>query len=378
MNLYETSISANMRPRILRNRFVHVKRVILGLGKILVKTGTEVQPEDVIGRSNFTPGFFAINIAQKLGVRPSEGLKFLQRPLGKAIYTGELLAFKKNFLGKKVVTSPTDGLIEFYDAKTGDLRLKYLPKEVPLASGVYGCVDYVDPIKGEVLIKAMVTEVLGVFGSGKERNGLLRVLSLDGLVQKDQINDEGRQHVLVVGSVLYADVLKKAVGYGVTGIITGGINARDFKSMGVSIDPRRRIGSDIGVSVVATEGFGHSPIGEDLANVFKEYEGKFVFINGNISQIILPSNSSDSILALRKIYLPVTRAPIVPPEVSLGGVSVGTQIRIIWPPYFGAHGKVVAVDKTVTVLESGIATFLLTVETPKQKIKVPYPNVEII
>lgn len=372
------SLMANVRPRILQDRFIHVRRSLLGKGGFSAVVNQEVKPQDILGKSVFSAGFSSVNIAKKLGVVPFDAAKYLQRPIGKTIFKGELLAIKNGLLGNKVVTAPTDGVLEYYDQKTGDLRISFTPREIALTSGVFGVIDEIDQVKGEVLIKTMVTEVYGVIGSGKERSGILDIQSNQGIINKNQVKDEMGHHVLVIGSVVSGDVLKKAAGYGVTGIIMGGISAHDFKSVANTLNPSRKIGTDVGISLIVTEGFGAVPIGDDIFNLIKNFEGKFVFINGNTARLLLPSTSADSILALRKIALPTRPMPEIQPEVMVGEIHMGSWVRIIWPPFFGVQGRVLGIDGSVSVLESGISSIMLTVETPRQKIKVAYTNVELI
>lgn len=373
------ALQGNLRQRINLNKCIHVRRALAGVGKIFVNKNEEIQPQDIIGKATLSAGFCVVNIASKLGVSPSDGLKFLQRPVGRNIYRGELLAFKKGLLNKKFITAPTDGLIEHYDEKTGELRIQFLPKEIPLTAGVLGIVDDVVPESGEVLIKTMVTEVFGAFGSGKERTGLLDVLCGRGdLLQAGAIKEEMRQYILVCGALVYGEALRKAAGYGVSGLISGGLNASDYKSIINSIDPLGRIGSDVGLSLAGTEGFGPLPISEDIYNLLKANHGKFVIMHGNTGRILLPNTNPDVIASLRKISLPFMKLPDVAPEIMVKGIKVGDKVRLIWPPFMGSIGKIIAMDNQVSKLESGIVTYLLTVETSNRKIKVPFTNIELI
>lgn len=373
------SLAANFRLRIKVKRAAHVKRFLAGKTKLDVAIGQEVQPQDILGRSTISAGFSSINIANALHVSPNDGGKYLQKPIGKVIYKGELLALKKGIFGEKVVKAPTDGLLEFYDHNLGEIRLQLLPKNVPLTAGVFGIVDGINNTKNEVIIKTFVTEVFGILGSGNERGGVLEVLTNQGgLINQTQIEASMHQHILVAGGLVDGGILKKAAGFGLSGIICGGLNVYDYKAIAQGLDPNTRFGTDIGISVVATEGFGLIPIGDDIFNLIKNYNNKFVFINGNAHKVLLPTADSDSILSLRKISLPVAKSPEVAPDVELKELAVGARVRIIWPPFMGSQGKIVAIDKTTTVLESGIPTIMLTLETPTQKLKVPFANVEII
>lgn len=381
MNVMQNNypLSINIRQRVFPNKITHIARSLEGKGKILVSKNEELQPQDVIGKITVSGGFSAINIAKKLGVSPEEGDKYLQRQLGSKIFQGELLAMKKGMFGKKVIVSPTDGIIDVYDKKSGEVKLQFLPKEVPITSGVYGIVDDINIISGEVLIKAMVTEIYGVIGTGKERGGILTILGEQGtFVQPRLITQSMSNHIIVTGALIYGEALRKATGYRIHGIISGGLNAKDYRSMAGTIDPMKKIGNDVGITVMATEGYGPIPIGDDIYHLLQEYEERFVFIHGNTSQLLLPSVNPDSILSLRKTALPISKNPRVQPDVVMGELKIGVRVRIIWPPFMGAQGIVTAIDGSSTMLDSGITTFVVTVETPRQKIRVPYPNIEII
>lgn len=372
-------LKANLRPRVRFNRCVHIKRSLSGKGKILVKKNEEIKPEDVIGTSEPSLGYTWISLTKKLGIKPRDCSKYLQRPLGGKIFKGELLALKKGLFGKKVITAPTDGIIESCDAQTGDLLIKFLSKETSLVSGVFGIVDDVDHSNGQVLIRTLVSEVLGICGSGRERDGILTIINNRyNLLHHTQVTPDFRQHIVVAGSLVYGDALRKAAGYGVAGIICGGLNLNDYLSMVGVLDPYKKVGTDVGVSVVATEGFGLVPIGDDIYGVINKHNGKFCYINGNLNKLVLPSTESDSILTLRRVIIPVAKAPDPLPEVVLGDIKVGAKARIIWPPYFGAQGIIVGIDKKPSLTKTGITTVFLTLNIGNKDIRVPFPNIELL
>lgn len=369
---------ANFRTRIIPNRIVRVRRIFPGKSHIQVQVREEVNPEDIIGKSLSSGGFSVVNLAADLGISAQDGEKYLQKKIGDHLYQGELLAEKKNLLGKKIVTSPTDGILESYDKKTGSLRLNLLNKELLVTSGVHGIVEAINPAQNEVIIKTMGTQVFGILGSGKERGGILQFISGGGLVQKRQIDESMRTHILVAQSLIYGDAIKQAMSLNVSGIISGGIEFDTYESIIKNMDEHKSRGSDVGISMMVSEGFGPIVMGSDILSTLQLYEGKFVFLNGNSSQLLLPSTNVDSILTIRKTALPNLKIPEVSPEITIKEIEVGANARVIWPPFIGAYGKVVAIDQTPSMLSSSINTFLVTLETNKRKIKIPYTNIELV
>lgn len=372
------NLSATKRVRIKKNTVTHVKRVLQGKGKLAAIKNQEVSPQDIIGTATVSSGYTNLKLAQKLEVSAKDGEKYLQRPKGSNFYKGELLALKKGMFGKKIVTAPTDCIVEDYNKETGELRLKFLPKQVPLTAGVFGIVDKVEPLTGEVTIKTMVTEVIGILGSGMERCGFLQIIETPGLVSEQLITSTLTQKVVVFNGLMFGETLRKAVGFGIHGIITGGLNAADYLAMVNTLDPTQKLGNDIGASIIATEGFGGLQVGIDIMEVIKSYQNHFVFIEGNTSRLILPSFEVDSILSLRKVTLPLEKIVAPQEEMFIAPIDFGNKVRMIGAPFIGVQGKVVGIDKSPTLLESGISTILLTIETKSRKIKVPFSNVEII
>lgn len=374
-----TLLYANHRIRVNPGICRLVKRTLKGPGTILASKNTEVSPHDVLGRYKLTAGFTKVNIAQELNIRPEDIKRYLKKEVGRTVFKGELLAQKKGLFGSSQIIAPTDSIFESLNDKTGEVSLRLIPKDVSLTSGVFGVVQDIDAQRGEVTIKCMSTEVYGIFGTGSEKEGFLNVISGPGeLVNASQVTTAHRGQILVAGSLVMEETIKKALTCNVNGIICGGLNMDDYLSMAISLVPSKRVGTEIGISLIATEGFGLLPIGEDFEEIFRRHNNKFAIVNGNLGMILLPSNDPDSILGCRKVSLPDKQALGARPELGISEIKIGLKVRLIWPPFMGTHGEVSHIDETPTTLDSGISTYMLTIDTKTKKMKVPYSNVEII
>lgn len=370
---------ANRRIRINPGVCKLVKRSLKGPGTILAQKNTEIAPHDIIGRYKVTAGFSVVNLAKELNVSPGDVSKYLQKPVGKTVFKGELLASRKTLFSNSQIVAPNDSIFENLNETTGEARFKMIPKDVSLTSGVFGVIENVDQEQGEITIRCMMTEVYGVFGTGSDKEGFLKVISGPGdLVNSSKITEENKGQILVAGALIMEETIKKALSCNVNGIICGGLNMDDYLAMAGSFSPGKKIGTEIGISIIATEGFGLLPIGEDLQEIFLSYNSRFAMINGNLGRLLLPSNDADSILSCRKVSLPTVVAQGVKPELTISEIRPGVKVRLIWPPFMGAQGIVDSLDSSPTSLESGISTYLLTVETRSRKIRVPYSNVEVI
>lgn len=368
-------LRAIVRPRILQHKVSHIIRPLSGAGTILVASGQEVKPTDTIGKFELPSGFFTINLAQKLSLSPGDALKALAKPIGSRIYQGELLATHASLLSKTDITSPTDGIIQSLDHQTGELRLKFFPKMVNLVSGVYGIVDRIDSETGQIWIKTLATQILGLAGVGKPRLGLLKSLSAPSDILTIALKSEYSQHILVCGAKLETSLISQAIRVGASGLLAGGIDWRDFNPLINIVEEKASMISDPGVGIMAFEGFGPIAIPDDINALLIANQEKFVYLDGHQKILFIPESSTDDNQTIRKTILPIQNNP--DPQ-ALHQIANGQRVRLVWPSTLGVTGKVVDIDQTPTMLESGIPSYLLTIETASRKIRVPFQNIEII
>ncbi len=379
------SLLSPTRLRIQKEAIVRLTRSLKGTGLITVSPGQEVSPSDVVGTASVSGGFRVVSLADLLGVGPSDVEKYLRRAVGQRIYKGELLAYKSSFLkGKKIIVSPTDGVLDFLNPKTGELRLRFLPKKQDLPAGVYGIVEVIDRQKGQVVIRTQASLVFGMFGSGRVRDGTLHVVTKrDEFLEKKLILPTLGEQILVGGSLIFKDAITAAISAGVNGMITGGINAKDYRGMsgGKLIFPKKSE-NDIGISIVVCEGFGSIPIGEDIYEILSSFDDKFVSIDGDRGIIYLPSFQSQSMTKVRTTKLPPLKESetirYVGGENNLEEITVGLRVRIIGNSYPGNQGRIISLDQAETLIPSGVRAFMATVETKRYRLKIPVANLEII
>lgn len=367
------------RSRIEKDAVVRIYRTLRGKGKLVVTAGQEVTPDEIIGTGEFSSGFRRMNLSKLLEVLPKDVKKYLRKPLSSRVYKDELLAYKKAGLlnRAKVIVCPVDGILDFINEKTGEIRITRSLQKQDLPAGVYGIIESFDENLGQVVIKTQVSKVFGICGSGMLREGTLRLIGKRyDLIGKSMISTKYDGSILVGGSLITKDTIMAAISADVSGIITGGINASDYKSIagGRLVFPKR-LENDIGVAIVICEGFGSQPLGEDIYEILSKYEGKFVQLDGNKATISLPSFQSSSMIKLRKTQLPKDN---IVSEDQLVELALGQIVRVVSPSYRAEQGKIIAIDKTLTRLPSGILANLLTLETKRRKIRVPTQNVEVI
>jgi len=377
------ALLVNSRLRVCKEQVLHIRKRMPSLrGKVHVAVGQEVSPGDILGEGQTQVGFRTIHLTSELGVDPKQVARHLKPKIGQTIFQGELLAEGKYLFGmrKKLITSPVDGVVDCIDEEKGNLRLKLVPKPSKLISGVYGVVDALDEAKGDIIIRTLASVVYGILGSGREREGIIKIVGSAGdLISSKQITESMRGSIIVGGGMVLPEALQKSAACGVVGIISGGINAGDFKAMaGEVVKTVQQVWSDVGLTIMVTEGFGAIPIGEDIFPVLQQHNGKYAFLDGHQARLILPINDPSSMICIRKTRLPANTYTGGLPGAEAVDLKVGMTVRVVYSPALGFHGLVETIDKSLTALPSGIKSYMVGVSGRRQKIQVPYQNLEVI
>jgi hypothetical protein len=199
------------------------------------------------------------------------------------------------------------------------------------------------------------------------------VESPDDILTVDAITDKDKNAILVGGSLVTLDAIKKSVAMGVVCIVVGGIRHEDLTSftkeeVGVAITGQE----ELGVTLIITEGFGKMRMSQATFDLLKDFEGYTASVNGETQiragvlrpEIIIPHEGVEEAASGE--------------ELSSGMVS-GTPVRIIRQPYFGAIGEVVRLPVELHQVESESHVRVLDVKLNDGSIvTVPRANVEII
>src|SRR3989344_2346185 len=249
-----------------------------------VKEGDKVEAESVVAHCEVSAGQRLVKVAHVLGVGRKSVKKYLLRSVGDRIYQGEIVARKKGVfgVGKRELRSPVDGVITDID-QNGDVIVKFLPMPVRLVAGASGLITNVR--EDSITVRTLGTEIKGASGLGKSREGVIKMIAKANefiIPQKIDASCQGR--IVVGGSYLDRAAIEKALTIGVKGIVVGGIDYRDFTSLGVN--------SDVGITIIVTEGFGNVTMGKDVYEAFKNLNDRFAFANGLERTILVPENKN--------------------------------------------------------------------------------------
>ena len=345
-------------------------------GEVLVKKGDILSYDSIVATTLISGNPHVVKVSFSLRIDPDELIDYMVKKTGDVVKKGEPIAISKGFLGwfKKSVISPIDGTVESISDLTGHVVVRSSPTRLNINAYMPGKVIEVLPEEG-ALIQTKATFIQGIFGIGGEAHGILKVIveSPDQTLTAEAISETDSGHILIGGSKITLDAIKQAVKVGVVGIVSGGIDPLDLigfmnKDIGVAITGHE----DLGLTLIITEGFGKITMSKITFNLLKSLDGYMASING-ATQIRAGVMRPEIIIAQEKLQENVQVKDLSK------GMSLGTAVRIIRQPYFGAIGFVS--DLPIELKRIDTESFVRVLEVEMEdgnKIIIPRANVEII
>jgi hypothetical protein len=350
-------------------------------GQVLVQVGDSVNPDTVVARTELPGPVTTVRVAERLGVEPRELPKYLLKQVGDKVQVGEIIAERKSFFGlfTSRVTSPITGTIDFISEATGNIGIRHLPTPVEVTAYLRGLVVDVLPEEGAVVATRGVF-VQGIFGLSGERHGQIALLadSPDEVVSDTKVSDKHKGKVLIAGALAHWRLMEAAKQVGAVALVTGGVLDTDIKKL---------LGYDIGVAItgheplpftlIVTEGFGEIAMAKRTFELLASQEGREASVNGATQiragvirpEVVVPK---DGALTLEDFEEPKES------EFAAGELNMGTPIRLIRAPYFGALGRVVDLPPEPQEIETETKTRVLEAElVTGERVIVPRANVEI-
>ena len=355
-------------------------------GTVLVREGEIVTPDTVVARTELPGVMQTVKLAERMGIEPGDVPGALKVKIGDRVRKGDVLAETKGLFGKffrSEFKSPVEGTVELLSAATGHLGIREAPTPVERDAYIRGTITRVLPGEG-VVVTCAGALVQGIFGVGGERQGEVVVVTdgSDKPITESTLTEAHRGKIVVGGSNISGAALRRAAQTGVLGVVVGGVVDREL--MDYLAEALQQPGYDIGVAItgqepipftlVITEGFGAIAMAERTFTLFRSLQGKTASINGATqirAGVIRP-----------EVIVPMADAPDTSDagvDPNAGQLSLGTPIRVIREPYFGALGTVSALPSELVQVESETwVRVLLAKLEDGRTVTVPRANVEII
>ena len=344
-------------------------------GEVLVQPGEAVGAEAVVARAERPGNLHTVRAAQMLHIEPHELDAYLLKRPGEPVEAGEPLARTQGLWGlfRSEVSSPVTGLVEDVSAVSGHVRVRERPSVVEVRAHIAGRVAEVLPGEGAV-IETRAALVQGIFGVGGERRGQLRVATSgpEAGLRPDDVG-ECQGCVLVAGSGAEGPAIASAAAAGATALVVGAVTDDALRSY---------VGYDIGVAItgheplpmtlIITEGFGELAMARRTWELLASLEGKLASVDG-----------------ATQIRAGVIRPEVVVPREATGeseataapkqALEVGSRVRVIREPHFGALGRVAALPPELTEIATESRVRVAVVELDRgDRVRVPRANLELI
>ncbi len=346
-------------------------------GVVQVSVGDKVKAGQVVAKTDLPGNVNPVNVANALSIMADEVPKCMMKKAGDLIEKGDIIAESKGFFGmfKSQCKSPIKGSVESVSSITGQVILREEPIPVEIKAYIDGEITEVYPDEG-VEVRTKATFIQGIFGMGKEVHGIIKVLAKDKdqIIEESDITEDLKDMIVIGGSLITMAAFKKAMKIGLKGIITGGFNYNDIKSiLGYEIGVAITGSEDIPTTLVVTEGFGKMGMAPGTFELLRKNDGKSASING-ATQIRAGVIRPEVVISLEES---VSVEDLKEEEAS--GVAIGDNIRVIRAPYFGRLGKVTELPPELRKMESETMVRVLEVEFDDgKKAILPRANIERI
>ncbi|MBI3990426.1 MAG: hypothetical protein HY347_12525 [candidate division NC10 bacterium] len=375
--------------RVTPRMVIRKRRVLPIPGEVLVREGDPVESSTVVARALLPGKVYTVNVVNRLGISPGEIRSYMLKKEGEPIEAGEPIAESRPFIKwlKTQVLSPITGTIEMVSEVTGQVLVREPPQPLELFAYLDGKVVEVVPKEGAV-VETTCAFIQGIFGIGGETVGKLAfaVERPDDVLTPEKIGPEHRGAILIGGSFVAEETIKRAREVGVNALVVGGLNDLDLRrllgyDLGVAITGTERIG----LTLILTEGFGKIPMAGRTFDLLASKEGWKASCSG-ATQIRAGVIRPEVIIPLDQAPDPKSPpSPLskrgargdFPPEE--GGMSVGDTVRIIREPYFGliARVKELPPEPRQIATESKVRVLIASLPDGHDVI-IPRANVELI
>ncbi len=351
-----------VESRITALTTIRRERILPAPGQVLVRPGEMVGPADVVARCQLPGAVRVVDVSRSLGIPRDQATRYVRKTAGDTVQVGDVLAAPRGPLGQlqKSCRSPVDGQV--VEVRGNLILIEPAPTTFELRAHVMGQVTNVMPNWG-VVISAAGTLIQGVWGSGGEAEGVLKMVvdSPEKPLRGRSIDVSCHGTVVVGGRLLDGEVFEQAVEARVRGVILGSMNA----------DLRPPVDA-LPFPVLITEGFGTAPMSQYVFSLLQASAGREVMVSADTRthwgakrpEILIPLRAEDE----------------MPQEESdLRPLTVGDRVRALRAPYLGAMGTVTSLPERPQVVESGTQLLVAEVDMEDgEQALIPLANLELI
>ena len=365
-------------PAVLPATIARIERRLPSEGEILVRLGSHVEPDDLIGQCSIQGDPVALDVAGALGIEPRDLRRRMRRQPGDEIAFHDILAGRRSWS----FLAPFSGTLAAVDETTGFVVLVPAPIPASVTAMIRGQVVALEPARSAT-IGTVAAVVQGAVGFGGEQWGVLHLLTTDpaAIITPEMIDAESAFTLVAGGAGITADALRKAQEEQVKGVIVGGIDAGELRDFwGGHFDGNwsqvLQMGGPIPMAddaptILITEGFGHHPISRPIFDVLAQLDGLEAHLDGT-TRLATPQSRPRMVVPLAES--PEVIAGTAPPS----RLQAGTLVRLLDEAHLGSIGRVESVHAQAR-LPSGVRTATAVVQIDEgERVVLPQLALEVI
>jgi hypothetical protein len=382
------------QPTIATNILVRRERRLPVPGEVLVRAGQRVEPTDVVAQSMLTSEPQRVDIAADLDMSPASTARRLLVSPGARVEQAGILAQRAG-AGSRASRSPVAGTFTGYDPKTGEGLITTPAEPVRVHAHLKGIVTDLIPHYGAI-IETPATLVRGIFGVGGEQHGVLKVVvpSGDEVLAPGTVDARVTYAIVLGGSEVTADALRRMIELGARGLITGSIRWSELADfLGFTALSEWKLGATTSASsgwdfppsnpgvqspvppdfvLIITEGFGSVPMSPRTFETLAVYDGQEIAIDG--------TTRLRGGLARPEIIIPLARTTSVKWLEEKGPtLAVGGNVRLLSPSYLGQVAQVTGLPVGPRASQSGVVAPVADVLlSGGRKLRVPLVDIEVL
>ncbi len=333
------------------------ERVLPTAGKVVVRQGQKVGPNDVVAEANLAPDYLLLDLARGLRLSPEKTDRYIRVKADNLVSEGEVLAGPVG-LFKRVIRSPKDGRVVL--AGSGQILLEITSKPFQLRAGIPGEVVELIGDLG-VTIETNGGLVQGVWGNGRIEFGVLTVVakSPEHVIEPKDLDVSMRGSIILAGSCQSEIVLRSAEEMPLRGLI--------FSSASGVLRP---VMEKLSLPVILLEGFGQRPYNSVAYKLLSTADRREVAINA------APWNRNANIRP--EIILPASTTGTAIASIESAHFALDQLVRIRRGPHASATGTIVNI-KNQFVFPGGLRAQAAEVHLGDEtKAVIPLANLEVI
>ncbi len=344
-------------------------------GQVVVARGTHVDADTIVARVDVPGALAVVKAAPLLGCSPERLSAYTLVSQGAAVKKNQTLAERKVFFGLSTnrARSPIDGTIEYLSQLSGNIGVRGVPTPLVCRAYIAGTVAEVLPEEG-VVVETTGALAQGIFGVGGERHGTLLWLDTPHTtLRADDISPAQRGQIIMHPGRIEAAALDAAAQCGLAGLVGASIVDQDLmRYLGFDIGVAITGEEDIPFSLMLTEGFGELSMPAGTQRLLRALSGAHAAMNGATqirAGVIRPE-------------LIVPREKGTPPSgvaAAAHELRIGTRVRLIRRPHFGALGAISGLPEQPVQIETGSYLRVAAVRLDSgADVTIPRANLEIL